>query len=102
MSEQTTILFPIPAHEVWKRLREIVQTELQIIHKHEVPQSVNPAPGFTVKPIYTAKELCQLLKVSRQTLHEWCKEGILRPRKLRSRNYYLWGDLEKVLAKSSG
>ncbi|HYD22668.1 MAG TPA: helix-turn-helix domain-containing protein [Flavipsychrobacter sp.] len=95
-AKESTILFPVPANAVWEKLREIVHAELVKLQKGATAPLEFNVPGLTVKPVYSAQELCDLLSVTRQTLWEWNKEGILKPKKVKSRVYYLWTDVEKL------
>lgn len=51
--------------------------------------------------IYTVDEVRLLLKVSRGTLNNWDKNGILKPKRIGRRNYYLKSDIERALEEGS-
>lgn len=94
--KDTTMLFPIPASEVWEKMRELLRYELALMVKQG--QNVEyTVPGLVQKPLFKAHEVCKMLQVSRQTLHKWAKEGILKPYKIKSRVFYLWADIEKLV-----
>ncbi|MCB0700520.1 MAG: MerR family transcriptional regulator [Chitinophagaceae bacterium] len=81
--------------EYWGKLRELIRDELARTQKKEgVKYNV---AGLTEKPIYKPSEVCEMLQVTRQTLHDWDKSGLLVPRKIKSRSYYLWKDIQKLL-----
>jgi hypothetical protein len=96
MNNKTTpVLFPYDPDELWEKIREILRSELR---KHQQSKPVEYAtPGLVQKPLYKAHEVCAMLQVSRQTLHAWSKEGILKPYKIKSRVFYLWNDIEKLI-----
>ena len=48
----------------------------------------------------TAKELEKELKISSVTRWEWGKKGILKPRKIGNRTYYIRTEIKELLAKS--
>lgn len=59
--------------------------------------------GFTPKQpdeFITAKELEKQLKISSTTRWEWGKKGILKPRKIANRTYYLASDIKELLINS--
>ncbi len=96
-NQKAPILFPYEPDEFWDKIRELLRTELQKpqIKKH---QPVNhEVPGLVQKPIYKSIEVCAMFDISRQTLHSWVKEGILKPYKIKSRVFFLWNDLEKLI-----
>jgi hypothetical protein len=99
MSEhKPTILFSIEADEVWRKIRELLQDELQKV-KPLAKEVSYETPGLFQKPVYKAAEVCTMLQISRQTLHLWVKEGILRAYKIKSRVFFLWADIEKLIQK---
>ncbi len=98
IKQDTPILFPYAPDELWDKFRELIREELQkanALKKQEVSYEVS---GFKQKPLFKAGEVCQMLQISRQTLHAWNKEGILKPYKIKSRVFYLYSDLEKLIA----
>ena len=99
MSEtHATILFPYEPEELWSKIREIIRLELQGLKTKQSTNEVSyEVPGMVQKPIYKAREVCTMLQISRQTLHAWVREGILKPYKIKSRVFFLWSDLEKLL-----
>jgi len=93
---EATVLLPCSLGELTTIIREIMRAELQ---KHANSNASDfTTPGLIQKPLYKASELCKLLKVSRMTLHTWTKEGLLKPYKIKSRLFYLWSDVEKLIA----
>ncbi len=94
-NSKTPMLFPIPEDKVWEKMREIMHDEITKLVSRD--NTSYETPGLTYKPLYKAEELIKLLHVTRQTLHKWNKDGILRPFKIKSRVYYLWTDIEKLI-----
>ena len=49
----------------------------------------------------TGKENDKILKISSVTRWEWGKKGILKPKKIGNRTYYLRSEIEELLVKSN-
>lgn len=58
----------------------------------------NPTIPVEIK-LYTIEELCSLLKVTRQTVHNWRKEGKLSYRKIGKRIYFSEDDLSRSMLR---
>ena len=89
------MLFPMDANVFWKELRAIVREEVKGIAggakvKYETP-------GLTYKPLYKMQEVCTIFGVTRPTIYDWVKHGKLRSYKIRSRVYFLWEDVERLV-----
>lgn len=97
-NQHTPILFPYEPDELWEKIRQLLRTELQKIKATEDKSVSYEVQGMLQKPLYKATEVCKMLQVSRQTLHTWAKEGLLKPYKIKSRVFYLWSDIEKLIA----
>ena len=92
---QSQALVFIPEQELIDRLRAVIRTELMsLLPNTTVEYSV---PGLTQKPVYKATEVCAMLQISRQTLNEWKKSGLLPAYKIRSRLFFKWEDIEALL-----
>ncbi len=98
MSIETSFLFPVDPEDFWKKIREIVQAEVQKINGKGAEYTVS---GLVQKPLYKAHEVCAMLQISRQTLHTWVKEGILKQYKIKSRCFFLWTDLVALIHKKT-
>lgn len=92
--ENTNILIPIDEIEFWQKLQQLIQAEVSKVQTDTVKYSVE---GLTYKPLYKAKEVCAMLHISRQTLHAWVKEGLLKGYKIKSRLFFLWSDIEQLI-----
>ena len=93
----TPMLFPYDPAEYWDQLRKIIREEIKVMDSGSAPVLSYETPGMTYKPLYKMKEVCALLGVTRPTIYEWVKLGKLRPYKIRSRVYFLWDDIHKLL-----
>jgi predicted DNA-binding transcriptional regulator AlpA len=49
----------------------------------------------------TGKDLERILKISSTSRWEWAKKGILKPKKIGNRTYYLRSEIEELLVKSN-
>ncbi|MBS1780245.1 MAG: helix-turn-helix domain-containing protein [Bacteroidetes bacterium] len=98
MDNKTPFLIPMSQEELWEKMRQLIRTELADMKKEKLYDRVEfSVTGFTQKPIFKSEEVCKLLQVSRQTLHQWAKEGVLKPYKIKSRVFYLWADIEGLI-----
>lgn len=100
MKDDTPMLFPYCPEDLWEKIRELLREELQRLNTK--PEVSYHTPGLIQKPLYKAKEVCTMLQISRQTLNAWQKEGILKPYKIKSRVFFLWADLEKLISPKEG
>ncbi len=96
-TNNTPVLFPYSPDELWEKIREILHSEIAQLSAHKEQAVSYAVPGLVQKPLYKAREVCTMLQISRQTLHAWVKEGILKPYKIKSRVFYLWRDIEKLI-----
>lgn len=94
----TPILIPYEREVLENMFRKLLRDELKSLQLAPAADIFN-VPGMTQKPLYKAWEVCQMLQISRQTLHSWTKEGILKAYKVKSRLFYLWADIEKLVIK---
>jgi len=93
------MLFPMEQETFWTRIRLIIREEIENITKQhsssEQPQYTTS--GMTYKPLYKMAEVCLLFQVTRPTIYDWIKDGKLKPYKIRSRVYFLWDDIQKLI-----
>jgi excisionase family DNA binding protein len=92
------VLFPYEPEEFWKRLRELIREELQLLHKEKSVGVEHSVPGLDYKPLYKMEEVCAIFSVTRPTIYDWIKHGKLKPFKVRSRVYFLWKDIQTLLS----
>lgn len=92
------MLFPVDPEKFLDRLRQIIREEVDKAEKNKRPGSNDfETPGLTQKPLYRIGEVCKLFEISRATIYDWVKHGKLKPYKIRSRVYFLYGDIQKLL-----
>ena len=93
----TPILFPYEPSEYWDLIRKIIREEIMESEKEKsnIPQF--ETPGLTYKPLYKIAEVCQIFHITKPTIYDWVKHGKLKPFKIRSRVYFLWQDIEKLM-----
>ncbi len=74
--------------EIINELRTVLLEELK---------NIQPQPE---KEYLSRDEVCEMLKVSKPTLHNWAKEGVLIPLKIGNRVLYLKSEIEDSLNRS--
>jgi len=78
-------------------MRKIMREELKVQSGVRPPVVEFETPGLTYTPLYKMKEVCSLPGVTRPTIYDWIKHGKLKPYKIRSRVYFLWADVQRLL-----
>ena len=91
----TPMLFPMEPSVFWKELRTIVRDEIKGVA--DGAAVAYETPGLTYKPLYKMQEVCSLFGVTRPTIYDWVKHGKLLAYKIRSRVYFLWEDVERLV-----
>lgn len=94
----TPLLIPYEPDEFWEHLRAIIREEIIKTSKGKNSTTCQTS-GLEYKPLYKINEVCDLFQVTRPTVYDWVKHGKLRPHKIRSRVYFLWNDIQQLLAK---
>ena len=97
----TPILFPYDPAEYWQNVRQIIREEVSKIAKEKPSGSVLETPGLTYKPLLKISELCTLFQVSKPTIYGWIQVGKIKPVKVRSRVYFLWQDVQRLMSTDS-
>jgi hypothetical protein len=95
------ILFPYDPIEYWQRMRELIKSEIAVKVSSMPSLGSVETNGLTYKPVFKIDEVCALFSVTRQTIHDWVKHGLLKPRKVRSRVYFLAEDVQVLLAEKN-
>lgn len=97
-NSSTPFLVPIDQETFWTQIRNIVREEIAD-KKSQVDGNSNlfQTPGMVYKPLYKMSEVCSFFQITRPTAYEWIKEGKLKPRKIRSRVYFLYQDINILL-----
>ena len=97
----TPVLIPMSAEQFFDRIREIVHEEVAATIGHADSRTNDKKlhiEGLANKPLYDMDEIRQLFSgVSRSTIYDWIAEGLLRPKKMKGRVYFLWNDIERML-----
>lgn len=98
-SGTTPMLFPYDPEEYWQHVRQIIREEVSKIAKEKPAAEglVLETPGLTHKPLLKIPELCKLFQVTKPTIYGWIKVGKLKPVKVRSRVYFLYQDVIKLM-----
>lgn len=91
------ILIPLEPAEFWEQIRVIIREELSKQAKEGKNEESFQVTGLTYKPLFKIQEVCSFFQVSRPTIYDWIKEGKLTPYKIRSRVYFLYHDIQKLL-----
>ncbi len=96
----TPILFPYDPEQFWQSIRQIVREEVSSVEKQRPVSPSHETPGLTYKPLYKIAEVCSLFHVTKPTIYDWVRHGKLKPFKIRSRVYFLWQDIERLMHPS--
>jgi excisionase family DNA binding protein len=95
----TPILFPYEPTEYWQNIRQIIREEMARLEKETAAKgNILETPGLTCKPLLKITELCTLFQVTKPTIYSWIKAGKLKPVKVRSRVYFLFQDVQKLMS----
>ena len=99
----TPILFPMDPEHFYEIMRTIIREEVGKLEKQQGAKMSKGEPGYetpglTYKPLYKITEVCSIFQVTRPTIYDWVKHGKLRPYKIRSRVYFLWNDIQKLIS----
>jgi predicted DNA-binding transcriptional regulator AlpA len=46
-------------------------------------------------------EVCEIFAITPPTIYDWIKHGKLKPKKIRSRVFFLWNDIQELLYERS-
>jgi excisionase family DNA binding protein len=91
------MLFPCEPEQFLESIRKIIREEIAKIPKQDHASQQYVIPGMDYKPLYKIAEVCTIFQVSKPTIYDWIKHGKLKPFKVRSRVYFLWQDIQKLL-----
>ena len=91
----------VESEEFWRMLRKIIREELERNNINiESKGSSFKTPGLTEKPLFKISEVTELFQVTKPTIYDWIKKGMLKPYKVNSRVYFLWQDVKTLLNDS--
>jgi hypothetical protein len=89
------VLIPMEEEVFFGRIRAIMREELAALPKGAGRPSSLKVEGLMEKPIYSMDEVRRLFdNVSRSTIYEWIEEGLLKPKKMKGKLFFLWRDIE--------
>jgi len=101
-SPSVQMLFPVQPEQFLELVRVVVKEELEKFSSRQVPANLK-VEGLTYKPLYKMDEVCEIFDITPPTIYDWIKHGKLKPKKIRSRVFFLWNDLQELLhERSSG
>jgi predicted DNA-binding transcriptional regulator AlpA len=94
------MLFPVDPDQFLQLVRAIVKEELERFGSKQVATNYKIA-GLTYKPLYKMDEVCEIFSITPPTIYDWIKHGKLKPKKIRSRVFFLWNDIQELLDERS-
>ena len=92
----TPLLFPVDPEQFLEMIRVMVKEELEK-YGGQLLHPVDTVNGLTYKPLYKMDEVCRMFNISTTTVYDWISKGKLKPKKVRSRVYFLWKDLQELM-----
>jgi len=93
------MLFPVEPEKFWQQIRLVIREEIEKVTKdNPAGNNIYHTEGLTQKPLYKINEVCKLFDISRPTIYDWIKHVQLKPFKIRSRVYFLYNDIQQLLA----
>ena len=96
--KSTPMLFPIDPDDFLKLVRTVIKEELEKFASKQVAAS-HKVVGLTYKPLYKMDEVCEIFGITPPTIYDWIKHGKLKPKKIRSRVFFLWNDIQELLVE---
>jgi predicted DNA-binding transcriptional regulator AlpA len=96
--KSTPMLFPVEPDQFLLMVRAVVKEELERFASKQVAANYKVA-GLTYKPLYKMDEVCEIFAITPPTIYDWIKHGKLKPKKIRSRVFFLWNDIQELLAE---
>jgi excisionase family DNA binding protein len=94
------MLFPCEPEQFLESIRQIIREENARIDEQRPASPEYSTPGMAYKPLYKIAEVCAMFQVTKPTIYDWIKHGKLKPFKVRSRVFFLWQDIRKLLPES--
>ena len=92
--EQTIILQGLTADQFFTKLDEIIKNRVEITLKEALKE------GSKKKTQYISrKEVCEIVKISLPTLHQWTKDGLLISYKIGNRVLFKSDEVDESLTK---
>lgn len=94
--KNTPVLFPLEPEQFLQMVRAVVKDELEKFASRQ-PGAEHKVAGLTYKPLYKMDEVCEIFDITPPTIYDWIKHGKLKPKKVRSRVFFLWNDIQELL-----
>jgi predicted DNA-binding transcriptional regulator AlpA len=91
------ILFPYDPKQYLEDIRIIIREEIQNLYNPVSDSAAFETGGLNYKPLYKINELCSLFQITKPTIYDWIKHGKLKPLKIRSRVFFLWNDIQRLI-----
>ena len=98
--KSTPMLFPVEPDQFLQLVRMVVKEEIERFASKQVSANFKVA-GLTYKPLYKMDEICEIFSITPPTVYDWIKHGKLKPKKVRSRVFFLWNDIQELLYERS-
>lgn len=95
------MLFSIEPERFVELIRSVVKEELEKFSSRQISADFKTS-GLTYKPLYKMDEVCQMFDITPPTVYDWIKHGKLKPKKVRSRVFFLWNDIQDLLGEKRG
>ena len=94
--KNTAVLFPLDPDQFLQMVRVVVKEELEKFASKQVGNNYKVA-GLIYKPLYKMDEVCEIFDITPPTIYDWIKHGKLKPKKIRSRVFFMWSDIQELL-----
>lgn len=91
--QQTTILISVTE----SRLTELISDAVASAFRSSTPQVITPPINADGSEVLTRKELLEQLDIASSTLASWQRQGLITPRRIGRRVYFLRRDVESIL-----
>jgi excisionase family DNA binding protein len=96
MMEQGQVLIPVETEIFWNKLRSII---VEVLDERDVRRRKQHEETPQLLKI---KEVCELFQITKPTIYDWIRKGQLQSVKIESRRFFLYGDIEEMIAKNRG
>lgn len=93
ISEEGATLFPVSPDWFIDYVRRAIREELR--------NAIDTLREEPTLDLLTANQTVKLLDVTRKTLRDWEKQGVLCPMRIARRTYYRQSDIQKALLKGT-
>lgn len=91
MQHTVTISIGIEPEVFFQRMREMIREEVKLV--------LSELPTVSTNKQYTFSDLSQRFRVSKPTIYEWIKAGLIGPVRLGGRVYFRAQDVEALMER---